>query len=741
MANELILPRELREELIEEEVQKRLLHGHTGFQIGADFPVSYRTNRHGISLGQAPTAAKLLKEQQGWAQIANRAIMMRISGLDWMAGRRVFDDEIGKWKVEAEPEHMINEILDMPNPYFSGITLKWIMAGLLMQTGCVYLQKLRDPAGVTRELWPIPTQFVEPIALDHKVVGGYQITTTDGIQVILELEDIIRVWTPDLETLFGQLGALEGQSIEYDARKAMHQHLGAFFEKDAIPRAALIADKEIIPNTIPKPNSPEWLRLKAQWRMAHDRRHGTDIGMPAFLPPGFGIYEFTPADVSSNVPLDERWSKQVMAAYGTPMFAVGIDTNTNRATGETTMWAWDKNLIEPVTRFMGDGMTIGLAKEFAPDLVVVFEDFVTPDKDHELRRDEVYLDKGKVVINELRRRDKQAEVSWGDMPRGTSIEQPYTGEIQPVVDLTPNGPEDPDDIGGNEEQENKPPVDDERSRAELTSFSAESVSEFNLSIERKYLKLWQRAQMNIWAAQLEVALSLLARAGGVKINDIRSMVSDRKRISQFGNQRVSITVDEIFLATSPAMQEIIRQETDAIRQAVFTDSAAATHELLVESAFVLTKNMERELAEQGAIDVARIDSTTRNKIQRILGVGAKDGSSIQEIARSLRPIFLDRKRARTVARTEIGAANQFGTMAGFESSGVVRGKVWNDSMDAFVRHSHNIGGQQRNMDEPFDLRSGNRAMAPLDRSLPASDVANCRCFVTPILIDDPDFRE
>jgi hypothetical protein len=40
------------------------------------------------------------------------------------------------------------------------------------------------------------------------------------------------------------------------------------------------------------------------------------------------------------------------------------------------------------------------------------------------------------------------------------------------------------------------------------------------------------------------------------------------------------------------------------------------------------------------------------------------------------------------------------------------------------------------LEEDFELASGNRAAYPGDDSLPADEVVNCRCFVTPVLEED-----
>ena len=149
-------------------------------------PVSFATRNQNtiVGLGSGPTAQQLLDEQRGWPAIANRATMDRIAGFNWFAAERGFDDE-NKIVFTPLPDHIMNETLNRPNPVMSGRKLRMLTSGLVNHTGAAYIQKLRDPLGVVRELWPIPTQVVQPVSAEGKIIGAYRITGLNGQQHFL----------------------------------------------------------------------------------------------------------------------------------------------------------------------------------------------------------------------------------------------------------------------------------------------------------------------------------------------------------------------------------------------------------------------------------------------------------------------------------------------------------------------------------------------------------------------------
>lgn len=99
---------------------------------------------------------------------------------------------------------------------------------------------------------------------------------------------------------------------------------------------------------------------------------------------------------------------------------------------------------------------------------------------------------------------------------------------------------------------------------------------------------------------------------------------------------------------------------------------------------------------------------------------------------------MGRRRARTIARTEIGAAQNMAVVEAANASGIRFEQVWCSAEDERTRPSHAAAdGQRRGQGEAFEV-GGARLERPGDPNAPADEVINCRCtvLVEPVIDDD-----
>lgn len=129
---------------------------------------------------------------------------------------------------------------------------------------------------------------------------------------------------------------------------------------------------------------------------------------------------------------------------------------------------------------------------------------------------------------------------------------------------------------------------------------------------------------------------------------------------------------------------------------------------------------------------AIIAKTSLDKVRSRIDAGVKDGSSIDEIAASIRAIqLINTSRAQVIARTEVhNAANYsvINTARQAESQlNIKMVKEWVAVSDGRTRDTHAaIDGQTVDMDGRFNV-AGSMADRPLDPSLPPEESINCRC--------------
>lgn len=151
------------------------------------------------------------------------------------------------------------------------------------------------------------------------------------------------------------------------------------------------------------------------------------------------------------------------------------------------------------------------------------------------------------------------------------------------------------------------------------------------------------------------------------------------------------------------------------------------------------------LNDENGIEKLRLDATlqkSREKIvkgiQQVIERGLTDGMTYQQMARQLQHVFeMDMNRAMMIAETEVHrirekASNDKAQDA--QNQGIIMKKQWNNVKDKRVRKTGKsnhvvLQGQERNLNDPFDLGYGVSAQHPGASGTPQNDI-RCRCFAS-----------
>jgi F like protein len=173
-------------------------------------------------------------------------------------------------------------------------------------------------------------------------------------------------------------------------------------------------------------------------------------------------------------------------------------------------------------------------------------------------------------------------------------------------------------------------------------------------------------------------------------------------------------VSRVWLSTVPAAGELVTLALKA-PQAVLVAAAA------------------NWLKANGAARAGQITRTSQEGIARQIRIGIEKRESKREIARRIREHYrsITPERAKTIARTEVHAASNYGSLAAAEAEREPMEKVWIATPDGRARDAHiAAGGQRRHLDTPFRV-GGEALQHPGDPTLGASagNLVNCRCFL------------
>lgn len=138
--------------------------------------------------------------------------------------------------------------------------------------------------------------------------------------------------------------------------------------------------------------------------------------------------------------------------------------------------------------------------------------------------------------------------------------------------------------------------------------------------------------------------------------------------------------------------------------------------------------------------IQRVTETTRRQIITAVDTGYRGGSTLPEVASSIRAVIpsIASYRADTIARTETHGAANYGSNEAAKALGLPLRREWLAAEDERTRETHaEADGQIVGMDDAFDVGSA-RLMYPGDPSGPPEETINCRCTLGYIVDDGID---
>ena len=166
----------------------------------------------------------------------------------------------------------------------------------------------------------------------------------------------------------------------------------------------------------------------------------------------------------------------------------------------------------------------------------------------------------------------------------------------------------------------------------------------------------------------------------------------------------------------------------------FNDVQSRAGEIKAVDKFsVLTEDIENYIDDVTADKVVMITETTKRDIKNIVQNAVQEGQSIPQMKKAIDGLYLEKiipNRSRTIARTEVVSASNYGSMAGAKQTSSRLKKIWIPTFDDSTRESHLSMANHPAiaLDENFNV-GGYYGQYPGDFSLPANEVINCRCAI------------
>ena len=239
-----------------------------------------------------------------------------------------------------------------------------------------------------------------------------------------------------------------------------------------------------------------------------------------------------------------------------------------------------------------------------------------------------------------------------------------------------------------------------------------------------------------WPAEVQAAIDRFKRRFGDEVSGLAAEVADR-----YAAPGPSDVVTVVSSTVSERRERLTAILTDGMIDGAEAGRRMSSRRFDLDIDFdVVPQSTIDELED--VIDEAGDDifATLGEGIQSDIESAIEAGDDVDTIAERLRSRSyadrLDRRHTQTHARTLVQGASERGNHSAMQEAPGVVGERWHYTSDGRARETHiEAGGQIAPVDGPFVV-GGARLRHPGDPQAPIGEIANCRCYATPVFEDD-----
>ena len=596
-------------------------------------------------------------------------------------------------------EHPFLDLLANVNPFMNGFELieYWILYQEL--TGNAYTYIVTDSRGTPSELWIVPPQKMKILPDRETFIKAYRYGNHPMKSVVFEPEEIIHMKYPNPNDIYYGTGPLAAAATAADAGVAMNTTEFNLVTNDAIPRSALITEKDL--------RQDQADRLKDEWNAQY--RGPKKAGRLAVLTGGMQVarVSLTPKEMG-YLQGRKATREEVAAIFGVPLSKLAVD-DIKRAPAAGLHFGninYQRDTIQPKLRRIDQKLTEKLLPMYDPNLFCCFDNPVGEDKAYRLQERESNIKSGYSSINEERLRDNQEPVEWGETPWLPS------NLIQTDADRTSLSPS----LGGG-------------AGANSASIASHKyIDPDDLPSERDRLV---RIVKRMFRLQAQEVLSNMPKgiSGAVKSLEEYWLPDESKWIGWLSE------------ASTPELTKLIAKGVEVGARQLEAGAGGIPSAPEIE-AFV------QKHAYKFSFEV---HAETTDILRTRLAEGLNAGDGMADLRKRVQATFKDMSdyRAELIARTESARAVNAGIEHGWQASGTVEAKEWNGAADMceFCRAMDEkygpgtggipLGGTFVNQGEGVEGVDGGNLKTNYGPIEYPPIHPNCRCDLVPVIKEIP----
>jgi HK97 family phage portal protein len=543
-------------------------------------------------------------------------------------------------------QHEAMKLIRQPNPDMGEVELMQYLIVYASIGGNAYLWKQRDRGGRVIGLWPFSDANITPLPgrdTSEGLVRGYEFDAGDGQKVELDKNDVIHwKWMPDPARPWRGVGAIELAAREVNKSDEASAYVYALLKNNAVPPVVVtLTEGEEL-------TEERAARLRRQWaaRFGGENRGGVaflEYGMKAEKL-GFDLQQLE-AEALEGIP-----EARIAAAFRVPPVVAGLSVGIKRSDygDQAARRAFTELTLAALWRSLASEMYNGLVGEYVTGegwtLRFDLRGVLAMQEDESKRWERVTLAYNRALITRAEAKEQLGlEPGAGDDVYLVSL----ATEFIPSVDAG----------------------DVRRKKGE--------GGERGEGREKKGEGRWEKGEEK-------------ARKVGQGLRDIRERVTGRMTVDlerlfeKQARRAVGLLRGKGLSADELIPPEDEREMTDLVKrwyvEVLRLSWEVWNYSLGVEQAFDLTDPLVNRVLGTAGTRVRDITATTLEALREVLQRGEALGWSVDDLARGadglpgIRDIIEEtyRNRAETIARTELGWAQNLGTVERYKGAGVTK---------------------------------------------------------------------
>lgn len=543
-------------------------------------------------------------------------------------------------------QHKITELIRQPNPDMGEVELMAFAVTYASIGGNCYLWKQRRQNGTVMALWPFSDAQITPIPGETTAEGfvkHYEYDAGDGQKIMLPKNDVIQwKWMPDPLNPGRGVGAIELTAREVDRDNEASLYIYSLLKNNAVPPIVITLAEEDDYDEVKAD------RLRAQWNQKYGRGEGR--GGPAFLEYGmkaeklgFNLNELA-AETLNAVP-----ESRIAANFRVPPVVAGLSVGLKRSDygDQAARRSFTELTLAALWRALASELYNGLKDEFTlkPNFTLQFD----IRKVRALQEEESKLwERVTLAYNRSLITRKAGKQQLG-METDDSDDVYF---VSLATELVPAGENVRRAPAGDE-----PPDDDQKGlqiKGRKARAGGQALQRIRLDVARR-----MTAAVDVYFSQL--ADRVIERAG--------------KALGELSTKKLPNAGDLLNADDRKKLESLVKRFYVEILELSWDQW---NYVLGVEKAFDLEDPIVSQVLKTAAQRVKDINDTTMQEIRDVLKYGNEQGWSVDQLVRGdekqpgLRAIVDEtyKDRARTIARTELGEAQNTATVSRYKDAGV-----------------------------------------------------------------------